>query len=266
MRKTTEKVALVALICVALVFIVATILFFCGVATPGEWTDNGFTIALLIVLGVAFVGLSIYLVYENFASRSNLRRVLLYCDSESATMASRKVVQNIVDGCSKKVDGIKIKRTRINMDDKQGLVLTLNLVTEAENMQPSMDKLRAMLFESFNETLGLKFNSINFVIDKLAKKFVPKDDIAVGESLQEENLAADQENTEEVSTTEETAATEVKTSEETKTIEEDENNESAKASEIAADVIEEVNEEKADETKSVDEIAASEEKKEELIG
>ena len=210
MRKTTEKVAVVALICISLVFIVATVLFFCGVATPGKDTDNGFTIALLIVLGVAFVGLSAYLIYENFSSRSNLRRILIYCDSESAVSASRKVVQNIVDGCSKKISGVKIKRTRINVDEKQGFVLTLNIIAEAEVVQPALDELRGMLFESFEATLGLKFNSINFVVDKLAKKFVPTEKI-VEEAEQQatEESEGKEEATAEETTKEEAVAAEI---------------------------------------------------------
>ncbi len=174
MRKITEKVATVALICIALVFVVTTVLYMSGAIAPQEnWAANGISGPLVIVLAVLFAGLSAYLVYENFSTHANVKRVLLYCDSESATSADRRVVTNIVNGCAKQVEGIKVKKTRIAADDKQGFVLTLNVVSENATVQKSLDTLRCMLDESFNKTLGLKFNSINFVVDKLAAKFAP---------------------------------------------------------------------------------------------
>ena len=121
MRKITEKVAIVALVCIALVFVVTTVLYMAGVIAPQEnWAANGVSGPLVIVLAVLFAGLSAYLIYENFSTHANVKRVLLYCDSESATSADRRVVTNIVNGCAKQVEGIKVKKTRIAADDKQG--------------------------------------------------------------------------------------------------------------------------------------------------
>lgn len=187
MRKITEKVAIVALVCIALVFVVTTVLYMAGViALQENWAANGVSGPLVIVLAVLFAGLSAYLIYENFSTHANVKRVLLYCDSESATSADRRVVTNIVNGCAKQVEGIKVKKTRIAADDKQGFVLTLNVVSESATVQKSLDTLRCMLDESFRNTLGLKFNAINFVVDKLAAKFTP--DVKHAEEMAE-NLA-----------------------------------------------------------------------------
>ena len=173
MRKLTEKVALVALVCISLVFVVTTTLYMTNLIPQTPWAENGIGGALTIVLGVLFVALAVYLVYVNFSSGANLKRILLYCDSESATSANKKVVENIIEGCVKQVSGIKIRKTKITADEKQGFVLTLYVATDSVDVQKNLDKLRCLLISGFTDTLGLKFNSVNFVVERLAAKFSP---------------------------------------------------------------------------------------------
>ncbi|MCH5152346.1 MAG: hypothetical protein J1F68_00090 [Clostridiales bacterium] len=173
MKKIVEKVVLVALICITFVFALTTILYVTNVIPQDEVSNNSVAVILLSVLAAIYVGLATYLVYVNFSERINVKRILLFYDAESATSASSRVVDNIVKGCSKQVNKVKVRRTALRVDDKQGLVATVHVEVAAEDVTHAIPELRALLVQNFQDTLGLKFNAINFEIDKLNSKFVP---------------------------------------------------------------------------------------------
>ncbi len=179
MKKTIEKVALVALICVALIFVISTILYMSNVIDqPQNWSDNGVVNAIMFVFAVAFVGLACYLIYVNFAENENIKRMLLYCDCQSQTTVNSSVVRNIVKGCTKDIDGLKIKKIKIRQDAKQGFVLKVFVVTDAQRVQENVDTLRYLLIDSFSNTLGFAFNSLDFVITKLSTRYKPNKKLA----------------------------------------------------------------------------------------
>lgn len=137
------------------------------------FANNGVFTVLLAVLGVMYVLLSAYIVYVNFSSRENLKKIMLYCNSESATLTNTKVVDNIVKNCASHVNGIKIKKTRIRTDDNNGLVMTLKVNVTADTVSEPVDRLHCLLADSFQSVLGITFNSINFEVAKLASNFTP---------------------------------------------------------------------------------------------
>ena len=173
MKKIVEKVVLIALICVTFVFALTTILYVTNVIPQQEVSDNSVAVILLSVLAVVYLGLSAWLVYLNFSEKINVKRILLFYDAESATRASGKVVDNIVSGCAKEVSNIKVRKTKVRVDEKLGLIATVYVELAAKDVTVAIPKLRTLLEESFRNTLGLKFNAINFEIDKLTDKFVP---------------------------------------------------------------------------------------------
>ena len=173
MKRIAEKVVLIALICITFIFALTTILYVTNVIPQQEISDNSVAVILLSVLAVAYLGLAAYLVYVNFSERLNVKRILLFYDAESATRASSKVVDNIVNGCAKQVSNIKVRRTKVRVDEKLGLIATVHVEVAAENVTDAIPQLRSLLIDSFSKTLGLKFNAINFEIDKLKNKFVP---------------------------------------------------------------------------------------------
>lgn len=174
MKKLAEKVALVAELCIALVYILTTLLYITNAIPQQEnWQANGVMIVLMVVLAVAFVGIAAYLIYMNFADRENLKRILLFSDSESATRTNVKVLQNIVNGCAKQVDGVTVQKLRVKSDEKGGLAATLNVKVTVDNVAESINKLRCLLTESFKDTLGLTFNTINFHIERIRGKYEP---------------------------------------------------------------------------------------------
>lgn len=176
MKKLAEKVALVAELCIAVVFILTTILYLTNaIPQQTDWQSNGVLVVLMIVLAVIFVAIAAYLLYVNFSCRENLKQILLFCDSKSATHTNTKVLGNIVSGCAKQVDGVTVHKIRVCADEKGGFIATLNVKVTVDNVAESINKLRCLLTESFKNTLGLSFNTINFNIERIRGRYEPKE-------------------------------------------------------------------------------------------
>lgn len=174
MRKLAEKVVIVAQICITLVFAIITLLNMTAVFPENEIAvNNGVLTSLIIVLFLLYLGLSVYLIYVNFSERENVKQVLLFCDSESATRTTAKVVKNIVNSCAKQTTGIAVRKTKIRSDEKKGFAITLRVNVNADNVAETIDTFRCLLADSFKNTLGLSFNTINFEINKLQTRYVP---------------------------------------------------------------------------------------------
>ena len=174
MRKITEKIAIVAQICITLIFVVTTLLYVAGVIPYNEgFIDNGVFVTLLIILAITYGLLSAYIIFVNFSEYEALRQVLLFCDSESATRANVKVVRNIVRSCAKQVKGIRVRKVKMRLDEKQGFVITLKVDVSGDELSLAIDKLRCLIADSFKNTLNLTFNSINFEIRRLKSHYTP---------------------------------------------------------------------------------------------
>ena len=174
MRKLAEKVVIVAQICITLVFAIITLLNMTAVFPENEIAvNNGVLTSLIIVLFLLYLGLSVYLIYVNFSERENVKQVLLFCDSESATRTTAKVVKNIVNSCAKQTTGITVRKTKIRSDEKKGFAITFRVNVNADNVAETIDTFRCLLADSFKNTLGLSFNTINFEINKLQTRYVP---------------------------------------------------------------------------------------------
>ena len=180
MRKLAEKVVLVAQICITLIFAVTALLNTTNILYNNEYTnvrneavvvDNGVLTSLIWVLFILYLGLSAYMLYINFSERENLKRVLLFCDSESATHTTTKVVHRIIADCAKRTEGISVKKTFIRPDEKQGFSINLKVKVSADNVSQVVDTFRCMLADSFKNTIGLTFNSINFEVVKLNTRY-----------------------------------------------------------------------------------------------
>ena len=177
MRKLAEKIVLVVQICITMVFAITTILNLTTVYPEETGVEtvqnNSILTSLIYILFILYVGLSAYMIYVNFSEKENLRRVLLYCDSESATHTNTKVINKIVNECARQAEGITVRKTKIRADDKKGFALTLKVNVNADNLSETIDTFRCLLYDSFINTLGLKFNSINFEVNKLNTRYAP---------------------------------------------------------------------------------------------
>lgn len=174
MRKITEKISIVAQVCITLIFVVTTILYITGLIPYNDGLiDNGVFVTLLLILAITYGLLSAYIIYVNFSENENVRQVLLFCDSESATHANAKVVRNIVKSCAKKVNGLRVRRVKMRVDEKQGLAITIKVDVSTSEVSNAIDKMRCLVADSFKNTLNLTFNSINFVIARLKTHYTP---------------------------------------------------------------------------------------------
>lgn len=174
MRKLAEKIAIVAQICITFVFVLTTILYMSNVIPQNDdFANNGVLSVLLFVLGVVYLLLSAYIIYVNFAASENIRRVMLYSSSESATLTNTKVVLKIVKNCASQVGGISVKKAKIKTDENNGFVLNLRVKITADSVADPVDKLHCLLADSFKNILGITFNSINFEIVRLSSGYVP---------------------------------------------------------------------------------------------
>lgn len=175
MRKIGEKVALVAQICVAIVFVIVAMLYVAEIIPQNVLQDNTILFVMMAVLSVVFVGTSVYLVYVNFSEAQNLRRILLHADCKSATTTTITVANKIAHNCAYRIDGVKIKKTKIRADDKKGYVATFVVEVSALSVTPALEELRCLIEDSFKDTLGLTFNTITFEVAKLTGQ--PKADV-----------------------------------------------------------------------------------------
>lgn len=185
MRKLAEKVALIAQICITLVFAITTLINLTTIinpdggyengnaAAPTVWQENSVLTSLMLVLFIAYLGLSAYMIYANFAERENLKRVLLFCDSESATRTNVKVVNKIINGCAKQAEGITVKKIRVREGTNKGFNLNLKVHVNADNVSQTIDTFRCLLTDCFDSILGLKFTEINFEVAKLNTRYAP---------------------------------------------------------------------------------------------
>ena len=174
MRKIGEKVALVAQICVAIVFVIVAMLYVAEIIPQNILQDNTILFVMMAVLAVVFVGASVYLVYVNFSEAQDIKRILLHADSKSATTTNIKVVNKIALSCADRIDGVHIKKTKIRADEKRGFVATFVVDVSASSVTPVIEQLRCLIEDSFRDTLGLVFNTITFEVAKIKQ---PKADV-----------------------------------------------------------------------------------------
>ncbi len=167
MRKIGEKVALVAQICVAIIFVIVAMLYVAEIIPQNVLQDNTILFVMMAVLAVIFAGTSVYLVYMSFSEAQNIKRILLHADSKSATTINIKVVNKIALSCADRIDGVHIKKIKIRADEKRGFVATFIVGVSASSVTPVIEQLRCLIEDSFKDTLGLTFNTITFEVAKI---------------------------------------------------------------------------------------------------
>lgn len=176
MRRLAEKIAVIALIFVTLIFALTAILYMSNVIPQyGNYASNGVFTILYGILCAVFVLLSGYLLYVNFSTRENLKKMTLYSNAQSATLTNVKVVKKIINSCAKQTGGIAVKKCRIKTDENNGFALYLKVNVTADTVAQPIDTFHCLLADSFQNVLGIAFNSINFEVARLSTGYVPSD-------------------------------------------------------------------------------------------
>lgn len=171
MRTALEKIALITQTVIGLIFVLFILFMPFGVLEVDIF-DNSLVRILLGILSVAYLGISVYLVISTFTGNSALRKLLLFSDSESKTMTTAKVIKSLVVREGRKVEGVYVKKVKIVQDDKYGFNLRVTVNIHGSDAEESVDTLRCMIADSFYNGLGVRFNSIDFVIKRLSPKYL----------------------------------------------------------------------------------------------
>ena len=171
MRRSFEKIAIVAQISIGAIFVLFVIFIPLGVLEAGLF-DNSLVKILLGILTVLFALLSIYILVATFTSSGTLKRLLLFSDAESKTMTTTKVIKRLVISEGRKIKGIYVKKIHIHQDDKYGFNLRVTVGITGNDVEESVDTLRCMIADSFYNGLGVRFNSIDFIVKNLKTKYV----------------------------------------------------------------------------------------------
>ncbi|HPG91880.1 MAG TPA: hypothetical protein PK675_00540 [Clostridia bacterium] len=171
MKRSFEKIAIVAQISIGAIFVLFVIFIPLGVLEVGLF-DNSLVKILLGILTVLFVLLSVYILVATFTSSGALKRLLLFSDAESKTMTTAKVIRRLVINEGRKIKGIYVKKIHIRQDDKYGFNLRVTVGITGNDVEESVDTLRCMIADSFYNGLGVRFNSIDFIVKNLKTKYV----------------------------------------------------------------------------------------------
>lgn len=175
MRKTFEKIAIIAHAAISFVFVLLTVLILFNVL-PLEYVEervsvDSIVLVLIAVLAVFYAGLTAYLVYCAFNQTQLLKYVKLYSDANTKVMATSKTVKRMVEDNAKRLGSVKINKIKISSDGRNGLMLRVNVQVSCEEVSMTLDTLRCMCQDTFNKVLGLSFTSIDFKIEKIAGKY-----------------------------------------------------------------------------------------------
>ena len=133
MKKIAEKVALVALVCVTLVFVLTTPAVRHGRYSGGKQQRGYYSDERAYCRVCRFVRISF--VRKLFRKGKPQRNSAVQRHGQR-THTSVKVVKNIVEGCARQVEGIEVRHVRIRADEKGGFVAIVSVKATAENVTP----------------------------------------------------------------------------------------------------------------------------------
>ena len=177
MKKTLEKFALIAHACISCVFVLLTVMILFNVL-PLNFVNNSLVVdsivlVLIVVLAIIYAGLTAYLLYCALNQNQLLKYVELYRDSTASVMATSKTVKSMVTENAKRVGDVKVNKIKISNASKYGLILKVWLEVSSDKVSFTLDTLRCLCEDSFNQVLGLRFSGIDFKIEKINGNYQP---------------------------------------------------------------------------------------------
>lgn len=175
MKKTIEKVALVAQTVIALIVAIISLLMALGniptLSTDG--TSGKVVLVLVCIFSGLYLAFAIYNLYMAFSDRNVLRYVMLTADNDKSTSASGKVLKKIAVSDSALVEGVKVRRLQVRPDEKMGFKMRVDVDVDSHEVNLALEKYRCLLIDSYINILGLKFSSIDFRIRKVTTNYTP---------------------------------------------------------------------------------------------
>lgn len=175
MKKTIEKIALVAQTVIALIIAVISLLMALGNIPTLQTNDNAGKVVLVIVCVFSglYLAFAAYNTYAAFSDRNVLRYVMLTADVGKSTEASGRVIKKIAVTDSSLVEGIKVRRLQVRPDEKLGFKMRIDVEVNSDDVNFVLEKYRCLLVDSYLNILGLKFSSIDFRVIKMTTTYSP---------------------------------------------------------------------------------------------
>lgn len=178
MKNTLQKILCCILIAVGLIFgIVLAIISVTIIrnvdSLGGVFTNDRIGFTLLLVLGIIYVGLSVYLVISMTQGKVPLKTVLLNSDNVSAVTTTNKVIRKMIKACVNSLNGAKLVSVAVKEADKPGFNLYVKIKLTDGNLNSQTQKLRFVIEDSFKKELDFAFNGIDIKVVSLNNGFAP---------------------------------------------------------------------------------------------
>lgn len=167
MKKPADKIALVAVIILGFIAIILAIIF-PMLATGWVLGTND---VLFITIAVLYTGVSIYLLWSVFSSAGNVKTLTLFADKESTTKTSLRVIKSLVIADARRIRGAAVKRVRVSQRDN-GIRLSITLTVVGAEVEETVDTMRCLVADTFIKVLGVRFDYIDFKIEKVRPNYI----------------------------------------------------------------------------------------------
>ncbi|MEG1528114.1 MAG: hypothetical protein RR248_01135 [Clostridia bacterium] len=178
MRKSADKVALVALIILGVISMSLEV-----VLTVFTLTIDGVTrMVIFIILATLFLIDAVYLLWSIFSSGGNVKSLVLFADDASTTKTTIKVIRILVADSARRVGGASIKKVKVSQNEA-GIKLTITLSVIGAEVEETVDTLRCFIADTFIKVLGIRFDIIDFNIKRLKPKYVADEALARAEAV-----------------------------------------------------------------------------------
>ena len=175
MKKTLEKIALIAHASISFIFVLLTVLILFNVVplnyVEGSLIVDSIVLVLIGVLAFFYAILTAYLIFCAFNQNQLLKYVELYRDSTATVMATTKTIKKMATENAKRVGNVKVSKIRVSNDGKYGLILKVWLSVSSNEVSYLLDTFRCMCEDTFKQVLGLRFSSIDFKIEKISGSY-----------------------------------------------------------------------------------------------
>lgn len=172
MKKVAEKIISITLGAISLLFVVLSLVAVFGAVQTADF-DNKVVHALIIILTVVFATLTGINIYLSFLENDKLRAVMLRKDGGSSTKATVAAVKSTIRRAVKPESRGKVKKVQLIVDDNGTVRLRIEVKIKADNTQEVIDKMRALIEETFRAVMGIEFQTIDFKIVNVKHAYRP---------------------------------------------------------------------------------------------
>ena len=175
MKNNFLKISVAIIIAIALIFVVtlAIISFSVSINDVLLFRQESIGFTLLLILAIAFVALSVFVLINLFSGYVNTKTIPLDSDVFSAVSTNDKVIKRLIRRCVKALPHAKLVKAKITEDDKPGYKLAMHVRLKDCKVINETQKLKFLLEDSFKKELDFCFNSITIKVSSLRNDFEP---------------------------------------------------------------------------------------------